>query len=84
MSEPVDSERLLSPTEVARWMTERGFTISRQRVNEQLIAGNLPGYRVGSRWVTPLPWLRRWLEGPAVPEFQIGPKPVQFLARRAS
>jgi hypothetical protein len=30
------------------------------RVREQLVAGAIPGHKVGKRWLTPLPLLKRW------------------------
>lgn len=81
-------ERILTPDELVAWFADRGVTISANRVREQMKAGSLPGYQVGGHWLTPLPWLVRWLNGlewqpPAVAPVEDSPsEPIRFLARR--
>lgn len=79
-------EALLTPDQVAEFFRERGMVISSDRVREQIDAGAIPGYRVGRWYVTPLPWMKRWLNGPGSDVATVPANtatPIPFLARKA-
>lgn len=89
MTAPQHDQALLSPKQVADWFAERGMAISVDRVAIGIQEQSVPGYKVGGRYVTPLPWLQRWLYGPAgdpTTERIDPPAPVviPFVQRRAS
>lgn len=58
------TSRLLSPSDVAALLTERGFPMSAQGVRALLNKGGLPGARIGNRWVTTEADLESWLHVP--------------------
>jgi hypothetical protein len=58
------TNRLLSPSDVAAWLTERGFPMSAQGVRALLKKQGLPGSRIGTRWVTAEADLEAWLHVP--------------------
>jgi hypothetical protein len=61
MTEP--TPLFLNPEQLAAFLTERGFPMSVDRCREALVSGQLPGRKVGGRWITPMPMLQRWMEG---------------------
>lgn len=76
-------EALLTPEQLVEFFAERGMVIGINRVREQLANKQLPGYRVGDRWITPLPWLKKWLQGPDMePVEPVSVNGNQFIARR--
>ena len=87
MTRPTElhDESLLSPKQVTEWFKERGMAISVERVAAGINEGSIPGYRVGRWYVTPLPWLKRWLNGPGNDVATVPPANatvIPFLGRR--
>ncbi|MCC6314841.1 MAG: hypothetical protein IT337_12605 [Thermomicrobiales bacterium] len=78
-------EALLTPDEVKAFLSERGMVISVERIREQIVAGSLPGHKVGRFYVTPLPALRAWMEcKPEPAPTPIGANVHSFIRTRAA
>lgn len=57
--------------------------LSKPTIYKMIREGQLPGYKIGSRYVVPRPWFERWLSGDWVPADEAAP-PVQLVHRRTS
>jgi hypothetical protein len=53
----------LTPEMLHQYLEERGVEIGIARVRRALDEGQLPGRKIGGRWLTPMPLLKRWEQG---------------------
>jgi hypothetical protein len=54
-------EALLAIEDAVAWFAERGVVISEQTIRRDLRLKNMPGRKVGKRWLLSVPALRAWL-----------------------
>jgi hypothetical protein len=59
----MNDDRWLTPEQLHTYLEERGVEIGIARVRRALDEGQLPGRKIGGRWLTPMPLLKRWEEG---------------------
>jgi hypothetical protein len=58
-----DDNRWLTAEELHEYLRERGVEIGIARVRRALDEGQLPGRKIGGRWLTPMPMLKRFEQG---------------------
>jgi hypothetical protein len=58
-----DLDSYLTPEMLHQYLCERGIEIGIARVRRALAEGDLPGRKIGGRYVTPMAMLARWEEG---------------------